>query len=79
MTEEYKNTIFKSAYYYNKQPCFLFVNYGVGGHESFSFIAKKANFTLVHNLTKDEKIPLLKNMLAKLTPEELKLVIPNGT
>jgi hypothetical protein len=75
VTEKYNNTIFKSAYWYGKKPCHMFVNYNVGGHQSFSFILKTGPISLIHNLKKDDKLSFVRNVLAQLSKDELELVL----
>lgn len=72
---KYEDTIFKSGYWHGKKPCHLFVNYNVGGHKSFSFVVKTGTITVIHNVDKDNKLSLVRNMLAQLTPEELAFVL----
>jgi hypothetical protein len=79
MANEFPNTVFRSSYWYGGRLIQLFVNYNVGGHGSFSFIIKKDKMTLISNLTKDEKLPVIRNMLKQLTPEELALVLQPET
>lgn len=72
---DYENTIFKSAYWYAGFPIQLFVNHGVGGHDSFSFLIKKGKFTQIHNLTKDEKVPFVKAILSKMSSAEIHAIL----
>lgn len=67
---KYDNTIYKSSYWFGQTLMQLFVNFGYGGHNSFSFVTKKGAYTFIYNLVPDEKVKLLKNMIGKLTPEE---------
>lgn len=76
MAEDYNFTIFKSGYHYGDKHCQMFLNYGYGNHpESFSIVLKKGNFTLIHNLTKDEKLSFVKSVFNKLTEDEKKVLL----
>jgi hypothetical protein len=73
--EKYSNTIFKSSYWYGKILCQLFVNYNVGGHQSYSLVMKKGNMTLIHNIDKDNKMSFIKNVLRQLSKDELATIV----
>ncbi len=69
--DKYESTIYKSGYWYGGTHIQLFVNYDVGGHGSYSFLIKRGNTTLISNLTKDEKLGIIRALLSKCSEEEL--------
>ena len=78
---DYKNTIYKSSYWFRDQLMYLFVNHDVGGHGTFSFVVMKQlpdkpKYSYIYNLAnKEENLNLLKNMINALPIEErLKLL-----
>ncbi len=75
---DYKNTIFKSSYWFRDQLMHLFINYNVGGHGTFSFVVMKQlpdkpKYSYIYNLSsKEENLNLLKNMINSLPVDQQK-------
>lgn len=70
MPTNYDYTIFKSGYYRANSHHQLFINYGYGGKPTFSFVMMRGNVSFIHNLTDEETISVLKNMLKSLSDEQ---------
>ena len=70
----YDNTIFKSSYYYGNTLHQLFINYGYANKPTFSFVMMRAKSSFIHNTTEDEIVPMLKNMVSKLSNEQLEKI-----
>lgn len=73
--EKHLNTIYKSAYFYGKKPCHMFMNYNVGGHGSYSIVLKSGPITVIHNIAKDQKLNFARAVLKQLSKEELESVM----
>lgn len=72
---KHENTIYKHSYWFGKTLCQFFLNFGYGGYKSYSLVVKKGNQTLIHNISVDEKLVFARQVLSRLTPEELAIVL----